>query len=52
MLYKSLMKIKERTGLTEDLINKIDVLFAFERISEEEYKYLMDITTEEGSKEP
>ena len=43
MLYKTLLKLKERTGLTDDLKNKIDVLFVAGRITEEQYKELMDI---------
>ena len=27
MLYKTLLKLKERNGLTDDLKNKIDVFF-------------------------
>ena len=43
MLYKTLLKLKERTGLTDDLKNKIDVFFAVGRITEEQYNTLMDI---------
>ena len=43
MLYKTLLKLKERTGLTDDLKNKIDVFFAVGRITEEQYNELMDI---------
>lgn len=43
MLYKTLLKLKERTGLTDDLKNKIDVFYAIGRITEEQYNELMDI---------
>ena len=43
MLYKTLLKLKERTGLTDDLKNKIDIFFATGRITEEQYNELMDI---------
>ena len=43
MLYKTLLKLKERTGLTADLKNKIDIFFATGRITEEQYNELMDI---------
>lgn len=46
-LYKTLLKLKERTGLTNDLKNKIDVFFAVGRITEEQYNVLMDIVIEE-----
>ena len=51
MLYKTLLKLKERTGLTDDLKNKIDVFFAVGRITEEQYNVLMDIPTEEVTEE-
>ena len=51
MLFKTLLKLKERTGLTNDLKNKIDIFFAVGRITEEQYNILMDITTEEESME-
>lgn len=47
MLYKTLKKIKERNGLTEDLKNKIDIFFATGRITEEQYNDLMDIGNKE-----
>lgn len=47
MLYKTLKKIKERNGLTEDLKNKIDIFFATGRITEDQYNNLMDIGNEE-----
>ena len=47
MLYKTLLKLKERTGLTDDLKNKIDVFFAVGRITEEQYNVLMGIPVEE-----
>ena len=50
MLYKTLKKLKERNGLTDDLKNKIDVFFAVGRITEEQYNELMDINKEEEPK--
>lgn len=47
MLYKTLLKLKERNGLTDDLKNKIDIFFATGRITEEQYNDLMDIGNEE-----
>ena len=47
MLYKTLLKLKERTGLTDDLKNKIDVFFAVGRITEEQYNMLRGIPVEE-----
>lgn len=51
MLYKTLLKLKERNGLTDDLKNKIDVFFAVGRITEDQYNDLMDIkeTTDESN---
>ena len=43
MLYRTLLKLKDRTGLTDDLKNKIDIFFATGRITEEQYNVLMDI---------
>lgn len=43
MLYKTLLKIKEKNGLTDDLKNKIDIFFATGRITEEQYNELMNI---------
>lgn len=51
MLYKTLKKLKERNGLTEDLKNKIDIFFATGRITEEQYNELMDIPYEEVGKD-
>ena len=51
MLFKTLLKLKERTGLTNDLKNKIDIFFAVGRITEEQYNILMDIATEEENME-
>lgn len=53
MLFRTLLKLKERNGLTDDLKNKIDVFFAVGRISEEQYDDLMDVNKKEveGSKE-
>ncbi len=47
MLYRTLLKLKERNGMTEDLKNKIDIFFATGRITEEQYNDLMDIGNEE-----
>ena len=47
MLYRTLLELKERNGLTEDLKNKIDIFFATGRITEEQYNDLMDIGDEE-----
>lgn len=47
MLYRTLLKLKERNGLTDDLKNKIDVFFAVGRITEEQYNDLMGIVEEE-----
>ena len=47
MLYKTLKKLKERNGLTEDLKNKIDIFFATGRITEDQYNDLMDIDDKE-----
>ncbi len=49
MLYKTLKKLKERNGLTDDLKNKIDVFFAVGRITEEQYNDLMDVKEETAS---
>ena len=50
MLYKTLLKLKERKGLTDALKNKIDVFFAVGRITEEQYNVLMDIEEEAEEK--
>lgn len=50
VLYKTLLKLKERNGLTDDLKNKIDVFFAVGRITEEQYNELMNVNKEEESK--
>lgn len=47
MLYKTLLKLKEKNGLTDDLKTKIDVFFAVGRITEEQYNDLMDVGKEE-----
>ena len=47
MLYRTLLKLKKRNGLTNDLKNKIDIFFATGRITEEQYNDLMDIGNEE-----
>lgn len=46
MLYKTLLTLKKRKGLTDDLKTKIDVFFAVGRITEEQYNTLMGIETE------
>lgn len=51
MLYKTLLKLKERDGLTNDLKNKIDIFFATGRITEEQYNELMNIKSEEVTKD-
>lgn len=51
MLYRTLLKLKERNGLTDDLKNKIDVFFAVGRITEEQYNELMDIVVEKPKTE-
>ena len=43
MLYITLLKLKERNGLTDDLKNKIDVFFAVGRITEDQYNELMNV---------
>ena len=50
MLYKTLLKLKKKNGLADDLKNKIDVFFAVGRITEEQYNELMDINKEEELK--
>lgn len=50
MLYKALLKLKERNGLTDNLKNKIDIFFATDRLTEEQYNELMDINKEEEPK--
>lgn len=46
MLYKTLLKLKQKEGLTDNLKNKIDIFFATGRITEEQYNDLMDIESE------
>lgn len=50
MLYRTLLKLKERNGLTDNLKNKIDIFFATDRLTEEQYNGLMDINKEEEPK--
>lgn len=50
MLYKTLLKLKEKNGLTDDLKTKIDVFYAVGRITEEQYNDLMDVNKEEETK--
>lgn len=47
MLYRTLLKLKEKNGLTDDLKNKIDIFFATGRITEKQYNELMDVGKEE-----
>lgn len=47
MLYTTLLKLKTRKGLTEEMKIKIDVFYALGRLTEQEYCDLMDITMEE-----
>ena len=50
MLNRTLLKLKESNGLTDDLKNKIDIFFATGRITEEQYNELMAINKEEELK--
>jgi hypothetical protein len=50
MLFRTLLKLKERNRLTDDLKNKIDIFFATGRITEEQYNELMDVSKEEEPK--
>lgn len=50
MLYRALLKLKERNGLTDNLKNKIDIFFATDRITEEQYNELMDVVIKEEPK--
>ena len=50
MLYRTLLKLKEKNGLTDDLKNKIDIFFATGRITEEQYNELMNVDKEEEPK--
>ena len=50
MLYRTLLKLKERNGLTDDSKNKIDIFFATGRITEEQCNELMDVNKEEEPK--
>lgn len=47
MLYKSLLVMIARDGLTEALRNKIDLLYVFGRLTAEQYRDLVDYTPEE-----
>lgn len=47
MLYRTLLKLKERNGLTDDLKNKIDIFFATGRITEEQHNELMNVNNKE-----
>lgn len=48
MLYRTLCKLKDRSGLTDDLMSKIDVFYALGRLTTEEYNALMDVPAEEA----
>jgi hypothetical protein len=50
MLYRALLKLKERNGLTDNLKNKIDIFFTTDRITEEQYNELMDVVIKEEPK--
>lgn len=50
MLYRALLKLKERNGLTDNLKNKIDIFFTTDRITEEQYNELMDAVIKEEPK--
>ena len=52
MLFKTLLKLKEKSGLSEDLKDKIDVFYALGRLTDAEYNELMDILPEEPTEEP
>lgn len=45
MLYNTLKKLKARSGLTADLIHKVDVFFALGKLTEAEYNDLVDTAT-------
>lgn len=51
MLYRTLLKLKEKNDLTDDLKNKIDIFFATGRITEEQYNELMGVNKEETDSE-
>lgn len=46
MLYNTLLKLKNKYGLTDDLKNKIDVFYALGKLTDEEYNTLMDINAD------
>ena len=46
MLYSTLKKLKARGGMTADLARKVDVFFALGKLTEAEYKDLLDIDVE------
>lgn len=48
MLYNTLKRLKNRGGLTADLIHKVDVFFALGKLTEAEYNDLLDIATTPG----
>ena len=52
MLFKTLVKLKEKSGLSEDLKYKIDVFYALGRLTDAEYNELMDILPEEPVEGP
>ncbi|MDY4507970.1 MAG: hypothetical protein UEP57_04360 [Oscillospiraceae bacterium] len=42
MLYNTLKKLISRDGLTADLIRKVDVFFALGKLTETEYRSLLN----------
>ncbi|MDL2318785.1 hypothetical protein LJC74_06920 [Eubacteriales bacterium OttesenSCG-928-A19] len=50
MLYKSLVLLIEK-GVTDGLREKIDLLFAFARLTDEEYTTLDDMLLARGTQE-
>ncbi|MGO5338126.1 hypothetical protein ACTQZS_15220 [Bilifractor sp. LCP19S3_H10] len=41
MLFRTLKRLVERNGLTDDLREKIDTLFALGRLTEDQYRELV-----------
>lgn len=41
MLFKTLKKLVQKNGLTEEIRNKIDTLYALSRLTDEEYRELI-----------
>ena len=42
-LYNTLKKLKARGGLTAELMHKVDVFFALDKLTEEEYHDLLNL---------